>query len=523
MIELGHFLTAIFYIDLSVPPLGKASLKAMRIEISATSTIKKKSALVTLASKKEVLGKPSLPASIETLWKKAISNLGNDEWKADFEKWGDAEGEFFLFQAKKHAGLDALDSLRLSAYHMGKVLRNFPDKEIVLWLDNSTSAQIGAIIDGLHFEDFRFNVYKSKADKQVDRRYIMAVTQDILVDAQKKLKRAIPIHQNIRDMRYLINTPGSDLTPELFANEAQKRAKEFGVSCKIRTPAELKKEGFNGLITVGKGSIHGPRMVTLEYKPKGKTPHIAFVGKGVTFDTGGISLKPGNDMWEMKGDMAGAATVLGATLAIAALKLPIHITTVLTLAENAPGPGAVLPGDIFKARNGKTVMVENTDAEGRLVLSDGLYEAQSFKPMAVIDLATLTGSIVRAIGSAMSGLFTNNTELANLIVESGAKAGEKYWRMPMDKEYKSYIDDSVADMKNIGKAEAGSITAALFLEQFVNDDQNWAHLDIAGPAFLPQSWKYYGQGGTAWGLSTLVEIAERIAQGVKLSTPEKDT
>jgi len=492
----------------------------MKVEIVLGTTLKNKKRFVTLLGKEGPLGNLKLPESITPLYQNLVRQAQEGNWKADLEKWGSIEAEYIVYPYKSHPGLNPLDSLRLSAYNMGKSLKSHQKNDWVLSLDLANSLQISAILDGLNFAHYAFTTYKSKPDKQSEVTYTCLVAQKSLHATQKAWSRAQIMHQYINEMRDLINTPGSDLIPEVFAATAQKRSRSLGITCKIRTPSELLKEGFNGLISVGKGSKHGPRMVTLEYKPKGKNPHISLVGKGVTFDTGGISLKPGNDMWEMKGDMAGAATVLGATLAIAKLKLPIHIRTVLVLAENSPGPGAILPGDIFKARNGKTIMVENTDAEGRLILSDGLYEAQLSKPLAVVDLATLTGSIVRALGSSMAGLFTNNTSLSNLICDSGTDSGEKYWRMPLDREYRSAIDDSVADMKNIGKAEAGSITASLFLEHFVNPGQTWAHLDIAGPAFLPGSWKYFGIGGTAWGLSTLVEMAERLSQGHKLSNPD---
>src|SRR6185436_10015471 len=222
-----------------------------------------------------------------------------------------------------------------------------------------------------------------------------------------------------------------------------------------------------GLWTVGKGSDRPPRMVTLSYDGaaagkgrKGAQPHLVLVGKGITFDTGGISIKPSQGMWEMKCDMAGAATVLAALGAIADLKLPIRASAVLCLAENRPGNASVLPGDIFTAKNGKTVMVDNTDAEGRLVLTDGLAEAGSLGATHIIDLATLTGAIVRAVGPSMAGLFSNDAGFAQSILKASENVSEKFCHLPLDEEYREYLDDPVADMKNVGKQEAGAITAA---------------------------------------------------------------
>jgi leucyl aminopeptidase len=261
-------------------------------------------------------------------------------------------------------------------------------------------------------------------------------------------------------------------------------------------------------------------MVTLGYdgskaKPSSKraAPHFVMVGKGVTFDTGGISIKPSPGMWEMKSDMAGAGTVLGALCAIAVLKLPIKASAVLCLAENRPGNAAVLPGDIFTAKNGKTIMVDNTDAEGRLILTDGLAEAGALGATHIVDLATLTGAIVRAIGPSIAGMFSNDAGFTQTMFQAAESAGEKFCVLPLEEEYREYLDDPVADMKNVGKQEAGAITAALFLQEFVPAQTAWSHWDIAGTAFTTSPWKYYRPGGTGWGVKTLVEVARALSAG----------
>jgi leucyl aminopeptidase len=270
-------------------------------------------------------------------------------------------------------------------------------------------------------------------------------------------------------------------------------------------------------------------MVTLEYhgaagakstrgaprsgkSAKKNAPKLCIVGKGVTFDTGGISLKPSKSMWEMKCDMAGAATTLAAICAIAELKLPVNVSAVLCLAENRPGNAAVLPGDIFTAKNGKTVMVDNTDAEGRLALSDGLYEAGTLGATHLIDLATLTGAAVRALGTAMAALMSNDATFAAALRRTGAERGEKFWELPLEAEYREWMDDATADLKNVtSKGEAGAITAGLFLQEFIPEGVKWAHWDIAGTAFVTAPWKYVKSGATGFGLKTLIGIARKLA------------
>jgi leucyl aminopeptidase len=243
---------------------------------------------------------------------------------------------------------------------------------------------------------------------------------------------------------------------------------------------------------------------------------LALVGKGLTFDTGGIDLKPSERMWEMKCDMSGSAAVVGALATIAALQLPIEVIGIVPLAENRPSGKALLPGDIFVAKNGKTVMVDNTDAEGRLVLSDALCEATNLKATHIVDLATLTGAVVRALGPAITGYFANNDQFADQIERIGASEGEKFWRLPLEMEYRENLDDPIADMKNCCGV-AGTITAALFLQEFVGAGIQWSHWDIAGTAFSDKAWKYYGKGGIGWGIKTMVSLAEELS----LQTKEK--
>ncbi len=313
--------------------------------------------------------------------------------------------------------------------------------------------------------------------------------------------------------RRLVNEPPSVIYPESFANEAARIAKETGMEIEIWDQARLEKERCGALLAVARGSSRPPRMVILRYRGPGSsnTPQLGWIGKGVTFDSGGLSLKPTEGMTTMKCDMAGAATVLGAMQAVALLKLPIHIVGLMGLVENMPGDSAFQLGDVLKARNGKTIEVLNTDAEGRLVLADVLTVAVEQKAEKLIDLATLTGACVVALGMDVAGLMTNNQTWCDQLRDAADRCGEPVWQLPMFAEYGEQIKSPIADMKNTGDGRwGGAITAAKLLEQFI-DDRPWVHIDIAGPAYLekPKSWMDIGGSGAL--VRTLIEIARRHA------------
>lgn len=418
----------------------------------------------------------------------------------------------FFVNAAKERGLTSLDHLRMAAYRLAKRAKKKQISCVSLMLADAAPEQLKSIIHGLYYAEYEFDRYKTKKQKS------FSVVYEIVVQDQakefSKIANDVAIEQaSISMARDWINTPGSDLTPSVFVSEAEKIAKETGLKIKVRDIKALQKEGYNGLVTVGKGSQSLPYMVTLEYKPAkaSKDLHLALVGKGLTFDTGGISLKPASTMWEMCCDMSGAAAVLGAIRTIALLKLPIHVSAVLCLAENRIGSKAVLPGDIFTAKNGKTVMVDNTDAEGRLALSDGLAEAGLLKATHIIDLATLTGAMVRALGYAVTGFFSNDEKLASKILEAGQTCCEKFWPMPLEEEYADGLKGKFADLQNIG-SDAGAISAALFLKEFVPENTSWSHWDIAGTAFVTKPWKYTSHGATGIGVQTLVELARQLGE-----------
>jgi leucyl aminopeptidase len=281
----------------------------------------------------------------------------------------------------------------------------------------------------------------------------------------------------------------------------------------VLDPAALKAKGYQGILHVGAGSPQHPgRMVVLRHVPrKASKETIALVGKGITFDSGGISIKPSDKMWEMKGDMAGAAAVLYAMRALGKIRPDVKVLGVLCCAENLPDANAQRPGDIFVAKNGKSVMVDNTDAEGRLVLTDGLARAGEEGASHIVDIATLTGAVVRALGPSVAGIMGTDASLVKRVIRSGENHGEPFWELPLVEEYKDSLKTPYADLNNIAAGGlAGAITAGLFLREFVPSGAAWAHLDIAGPMFKEKEWKYFDAGAIGFGVKTLVDLCERF-------------
>jgi len=310
--------------------------------------------------------------------------------------------------------------------------------------------------------------------------------------------------------RDLVNEPPNVLTPTELANRASAMAKQFGLACEILERAQMQELGMGGLLGVSQGSAEPPKFIILRYQGASKSADkgMALVGKGITFDSGGISLKPAERMDEMKGDMAGAAAVIGAMQAIASLKPAVNVTALIPTTENMPSGTAYHPGDILRIMNGKTIEIVNTDAEGRLVLADALSYASKEGLSPMIDVATLTGAVVVALGNTSAGLFSNDTELSDEIIAAGTVAGEKFWPMPMDAEYGEQVKSDIADVKQTGGRAAGSVTAAKILEHFVGDAK-WAHLDIAGTSYVDSKKPYQEKGATGMAVRTLAELAMR--------------
>jgi leucyl aminopeptidase len=320
------------------------------------------------------------------------------------------------------------------------------------------------------------------------------------------VKRGQVIASAVTWARDLVNTPAGDLAPDGIAKAARAMAHEVGLTCKVWTEAQLIQGGFGGILGVGKGSLNPPRLIELRYAGGGRSVPIAFSGKGIAFDSGGLSLKDPAGMETMKDDMGGAASILAAMKAIALLKPKVNVIAAIPCAENLPSGSAQKPGDVIRHRGGKTSEVLNTDAEGRLVLADALAYLSEQHPSCIIDTATLTGACMVALGTDITGAFSNDDALAQDVLAAGAAVGEPVWQLPLHPDYRQLIDSKVADIKNIGKRHGGAITAAWFLAEFVGDVP-WVHLDIAGPAFSENGNDLGPAGGTGVPVRTLVRFA----------------
>ena len=359
-------------------------------------------------------------------------------------------------------------------------------------------------IHGLKLKSYEFNLYKSKKNNKIVNIYIHKS------DLALKAKKLDAILNGINFTKDLVSEPGNILHPDEYAKRLSK-LKKIGLKVTIYDEKKLKQMGCNALVGVGQGSIRGSYLVTMEWNgDKSKSKPLAFVGKGVCFDTGGISLKPAKFMEDMTYDMAGSAVVSGLMKSFALRKAKINAVGVVGLVENMPGGNAQRPGDIVKSYNGKTIEVLNTDAEGRLVLADALaFTEKKYKPKFIIDLATLTGAIIVALGSEHAGLFSNNDKLSEQLYKTGIKVEEKVWRLPLNKNYDKLMDSKNADMQNINYVGgASSITAAQFLQRFVTNNTPWAHLDIAGMAFSKYAGALNSGGATGYGVRLLNKLVE---------------
>ena len=366
---------------------------------------------------------------------------------------------------------------------------------------------VGYFLHGIKLKSYEFTIYKSKKDKKII--YINIIGNKNKVSLQDQL-RFKALEEGTFFARDLVSEPGNILHPDEYARRINS-LKKFGLKINIYDEKKLKKLGLNALLGVGQGSIRGSYLVTMEWNgAKNNTKPLAFVGKGVCFDTGGISLKPAKFMEDMTYDMAGSATVVGLMKNLAVRKAKVNAVGVVGLVENMPGGNAQRPGDIVKSYSGKTIEILNTDAEGRLVLADALtFTEKKFKPKFMVDLATLTGAIIVSLGSEYAGLFSNDDKLSKQLIEAGEKVDEKLWRMPLHKNFDKLIDSKNADMQNINYVGgAGSTTAAQFLQRFVLNKTPWAHLDIAGMAFSKYGGALNSGGATGYGVRLLNKLIE---------------
>lgn len=404
------------------------------------------------------------------------------------------------------------EALRRAAGTAARTLAGTASAAVALPIDDPADA--AAIVEGVLLGAYSFNEYKTGEST--------APLADVtLIGARVRTKgvkdavaHAEVVAAAVNQTRDWINTPPRDLTPKAFAEAATKYAKVAKVTVEVLDEKALAKGGYGGLIGVGQGSVHPPRLVRLTYRPTRATKHVALVGKGITFDSGGLSLKPADSMVTMKCDMSGAAAVVAATVALAQLAPSVSITAYAAMAENMPSGSAQRPSDVITIYGGKTVEVLNTDAEGRLVLADALARAGEDEPDLIVDVATLTGSAVVALGTRVSGIMSNQEDLLDKLHEAAERAGEQMWPLPLPAEMREKLDSTIADISNIGDRWGGALQAGLFLREFVAEGVDWAHLDIAGPAFHESApYGYTHKGGTGAAVRTLVQIVEDVAAG----------
>ena len=373
-------------------------------------------------------------------------------------------------------------------------------------ITNKLENCLGYFFHGIKLKSYSFDKYKTKKRKKIINLFIYGKK----IPSYKNQIRFKAIEEGTFYTRDLVSEPGNVLHPDEYAKRLN-LLRKIGLKIKIYNEKDLKKLGMNTLLGVGQGSIRGSYLVTMEWNGlKDKSKPLAFVGKGVCFDTGGISLKPAKFMEDMTYDMAGSAVVVGLMKSLALRKAKINAVGVVGLVENMPGGNAQRPGDIVKSYSGKTVEILNTDAEGRLVLADALtYTEKKFKPKFIVDLATLTGAIIVSLGSEYAGLFSNNDKLSQQLIDAGEDVEEKVWRMPLNKNFDKLIDSKNADMQNINYVGgAGSTTAAQFLQRFILNKTPWAHLDIAGMAFSKYGGALNSGGATGYGVRLLNKLIE---------------
>jgi leucyl aminopeptidase len=373
----------------------------------------------------------------------------------------------------------------------------------------------GALLGSYAFQEF-FGAGKSTKAKAPLAEVVLAGLKPGSAQSRALGRRLEVVSGAVAYARDLVNTPANALYPESFADSVSRRSTKQ-VAVEVWDPERLEAEGCGGLLGVGQGSGRGPRLVTMSYRPKKARASVAFVGKGITFDSGGLCLKPATGMVTMKCDMGGAAAVAAAVQAIADLELPVAVTGYLCLAENMTGDLAQRPGDVVTMRGGRTVEIINTDAEGRLVMADGLALASEQRPDAIVDIATLTGACMVALGNRTFGVMGNDETILEQVLDGAGRAGESAWALPLVEELRSSMDSPVADLKHTGERAGGAMLAATFLAEFIGKNRDgevlpWAHLDIAGPAFNEGSARgYTPKGGTGAGVRTLIEVARSFA------------
>jgi len=454
--------------------------------------------LETLCRQEEFSGKPNKTRVIHTLGKIPAERLvmvGMGK-KRDLSQDRIRQGAGSAMQALRGTGLKGCATL---LHRLGEG-------------DNGI---LKAAVEGAALGGYSFSRYKTKTEDKngIEEVEVLFPPGSSVEIAQRVVAGTQTLCEAVLFVRDLVSQPGNVSTPIYLAEKAMEMSADYGISCQVMEREEMERIGMEALLAVAKGSRQPPRFIILEYMAAGgKVRPTVLVGKGITFDSGGISLKPREGMERMKDDMAGGAAVMGTLMAAAALKLPVNLVGLIPAAENLPGGEAYKPGDVVKSMSGQTIEIVNTDAEGRMVLCDALHYAQRYRPAAIIDLATLTGACVVALGSVASGMMGNDEGLKKAIRDAADKCGERVWELPLWEEYGELMKSDIADMKNAGGPEAGTISAAWFLQNYVGKSK-WVHLDIAGTAWIEKDRPYTPKGATGIGVRLLLEYLQGVAKG----------
>jgi leucyl aminopeptidase len=424
---------------------------------------------------------PCKKADLEKTLKKL--NLNNPDFEAEFGTYlthysNDGQKIYLLGLGEDKHSSKIEEAFRSLTFETKK----YWTKGISVDVNALNEAEVIKACIGVKLADYVIGSQKSKQEDAQELEVCFVSDKDV----SALVNEGYDTGETINRIKSIVDAPPNIKTPEYLGQWAKTSAEKYNYSCEVLDEAELEKQGFKALLSVGQASVHKPVAIVTQYNPKGtSTVDFALVGKGITFDSGGLSIKPSTNLHYMKSDMGGASVVLGVVELVAKLKLNINIVGIVVSAENAVGSNAYRPGDVIGSHSGKTIEIIDTDAEGRLALADGIsYVIDNYKPEYLLDVATLTGSVVRTFGYSAAGLFTNNTDIANAMETAGYKVHERVWRLPMFEDYEEDLQSDVADIRNFsGKPIAGAINAAKFLEAFTKDHKNWLHLDIAGVAF----------------------------------------
>ena len=473
---------------------------------------------ITTGAKKHVEGPPALSDDVRKAVEKALEAVGATGKLGEITRipgTGLVKARLIVAVGLGDVRLLDYEKVRRTAGAVTRSLAGTPSMAIVVTAPDGP--RIDAIAQGALLGNYAFHAFRgASADAQpapVERIVLTGDPKD--AEQSAALARAEIIAAAVNRARDLVNTPPSALPPEEIAQEAIESLRKLPIGVEVWDEVALERDSFGGILAVGQGSANPPRLIRLEYSPKGAKRTVALVGKGVTFDSGGLSLKPPKAMETMKCDMSGAAAVITAIGAIARLNLKVRVIGWIPTVENMPGGRAQRPGDVITIFGGRTVEVLNTDAEGRLILADALVAAADEGPDLIVDAATLTGAQTVALGDRTSGVMGNEDAVRDAVCDAAQRAGETVWHMPIPEESRGTLDSPIADIKNIGDGKGGMLSAAAFLAEFVPEGTPWVHLDIAGPAFNEGGpYGYTPKGGTGAAVRTFIQVAQDAADGL---------